>query len=103
MYKRLSENETKSNYRLILCETLALIEKQKEGMPISLCEDIYEQLLDIKESVIDRQIYTSEDDIDERYTLGGIAVKDFDDGDEMQERLCDIFGGASEYNLYPDD
>jgi hypothetical protein len=41
--------------------------------------------------------------ITERYTLGAIAVKNFDESDEIYQRLCDIFGGAIVYHELPDE
>ena len=41
-----------------------------------------------------------EDEIDERYSLGAIATNNFEEGDEIYERLCDILLGAIDYRNY---
>lgn len=102
MYQRLSEKESQLNYRKILNDTISILEKLIVDSPLALYQDIYSQLLDIKENVVERHIYTTEEEIDERYTLGGIAIKNFAPDSEIQQRLCDIFGGASDYLELPE-
>lgn len=103
MYKRLSLNQTKENYRNILNETIQLIEASPDIQQNLLYQGILYQLNDIKRNVVEEGNYLSWEDVDDHYTLGGIAMKNFTDGEEMQNRLIDIFGGACDYYDYPEE
>lgn len=97
MYKSLLENLSKSHYNNILEETMAIVDNTKDKNP-TLYACIFEQLEDMKRNVIENRIITEWDEINERYTLGTIAIQEFDEGDEMRNRLSDLFGGAVHYN-----
>jgi hypothetical protein len=99
MYQRLHLNRTKAKYRQIVEETLVQTKASLERFPlIGMYKSIYNQIVDIKENIIDKNIRFSEDDMQQRYTLGAIAVKNFDlEHEEYGQRLSDIFGGADEY------
>lgn len=102
MYKRLSENPTKSEYEKILNETIIVIETFYMDSPSQLIQSIYAQLLDIREFVVNSQSTVDDEEIFERYTLGAYAIKNFEEGNELRERLCDIFGGAIQYEEFDD-
>ncbi len=102
MYKGLEHNATKKYYRFILDETIGQIESD----PLSqtpFFQYILGQLYDIKENVVEKGIYSGWDEVNEHYTLGGFAVKNFEEGEEMRDRLCDIFGGACYYSEFPEE
>lgn len=101
MYISLSENPSKNYYIHVLEETMALIENSEEK-DSPLYSNIFEQLKDIKKNVIEHRLIKDWDGINERYTIGAIAVQFFDDNDEMQNRLCDIFGGAVRFDELKD-
>jgi len=102
MYKRLSEHPTKSEYAKILDETITFVEIYYMDPPTQLIQSIYAQLLDIREFVVKSQSIVDDEEIFERYTLGAYAVKNFEKGNELRERLCDIFGGAMQYEELDD-
>lgn len=58
----------------------------------------YYQLVDIQKNVVDEGLYSDWEQINERYTLGAIAVKNYYEDEEMYQRLCDIFGEAIIYS-----
>jgi hypothetical protein len=97
MYIGLSENYNQHNYISILNDTIRIFEKMINETPLPIYDNILQQLRDIKENVVEKQIIVDPDEIDERYSLGGIAAKNFDEDDELKERLFDIFGGACDF------
>mgnify|MGYP007056261469 CR=1 FL=1 len=101
MYQQLSSKKTKSHYKRILKDTIAIVAHLLEQAPDSLTQNIYDQLLDIQKNVVDEKIYSGWEQINERYTLGAIAVKNYEEDEEMYQRLCDIFGGAILYSEMP--
>lgn len=74
----LSDNYSKAEYILLLNETIEMFRLQCNNEEDFLSQNILEQLLDIKENVIELGVLTEWDDINERYTLGGLAVKNFE-------------------------
>lgn len=102
MYYPLSEKRTRCYYKEILEDTLSISKANLEKYNTSLWQSIVNQLLDIKDNVIEKQLITDWEEIYDRYTLGTIAIQHFNDDDEMRIRLCDIFGGAVHYFEYPD-
>lgn len=98
MYQRLSGNKTKSYYKQILKDTMSIVLDLMEQEPDQLKQIIYDQLVDIQKNVVDEGLYSEWEQINERYTLGAIAVKNYEEDDEMYQRLCDIFGGAVMYS-----
>lgn len=101
MYIDLSTNPSKCHYMNILNETMAIInESEEKENPLYV--NILNQLADLKQQVVEKRIITEWDDINERYTLGLIAIQEFEDNDEMRDRLSDIFGGAVHYNELAD-
>lgn len=62
-----------------------------------LSNNILEQLLDIKENVIELEVLSEWDEINERYTLGGLSIRNFDEDDELGLRLQNVFWGALEF------
>lgn len=95
---RLPENVTKAEYQQFLYETIEIFRIQSKNEDDELSRTILDQLLDIKENVVDLGVLTEWDEINERYTLGGLAVKNFEENDELGQRLRDVFWGALEYN-----
>jgi hypothetical protein len=104
MYQRLYLNRTKARYRQIVNETLAQTKNLLERFPeIGMYKSIYKQIEDIRENIIGKGVKFSADEIQDRYTLGAIAVKNFDlEHEEYAQRLSDIFGGADEYPASPE-
>lgn len=102
MYKRITENKTRTYYKIILDEAITLIEEAVVKTPCPLYDNILMQLHDIKMNVVKLQEITDSEEVFERYSIGAIAVKNIDDSDELQARLCDIFWGAVHYNKLSD-
>ena len=103
MYKRLEGNKTRTYYKTILDETISIIEEVVIKTPSPLYENLKRQLLDIKMNVVNQQIFSDPEEIFERYSFGAIAVKNLDDEDELQARLCDIFWGTVNYHMLSDE
>lgn len=94
----LSDNYSKAEYILLLNETIEMFRLQCNNEEDFLGQNILEQLLDIKENVIELGVLTEWDDINERYTLGGLAIKNFEKNDELGQRIQNIFLGALNYH-----
>lgn len=100
MYHPLSENKTKRYYKELLEETLSIASDNSKKHNTSMWHSIVNQIIDIKENVVQKQIFDDWEEIYDRYTLGTIAIQNFEENDEMQHRLCDIFGGAVHYKEF---
>lgn len=94
---RLPENATRIQYQQFLNETIDIFRLHSNNEDDELSHIILDQLLDIKENVVDLGVLTEWDEINERYTLGGIAIKNFDEDDELGLRIQDVFYGAVKY------
>lgn len=103
MYQRLSNNKTKAYYKQLLGETIALVSDLLQNESDILTQNIFDQLNDIQKNVVNEGLYSGWEEINERYTLGAIAVKNYEEEEEMYQRLCDIFGGAIVYHELPDE
>ena len=103
MYKKLEEEKTVQYYSELLNNTLSIAERRLTKSQSPLWISIVNQLRDIKEKVIVKQIFSDWEDVYERYTLGIIAIREIPENDEMQARLCDIFWGAVHYNELSDN
>ena len=96
MYIRLSTRRTKAYYQEIMAQAMAETDHLRKMSPeVALYEVIYAQLMDLKEQVIDRGMVIPRSVLYKRYSLGTIAVKNFDEEhDPYAQRLCDCYGGA---------
>ncbi len=92
MYDNLKEINTREQYICIVGETIEMLNNMRQYSPAY--EEMYYQLVDLKKNVIEKQTLVDPDDIDDRYSFGGMAIKSFEEGDEMRARLCDILWGA---------
>lgn len=92
------EVETQKEYRLLLDDIMKESKELVRKFPeVIMYKSILDQVLDIYE-VIKKNKKLSEDQIYSRYTLGNMAVKNFDTEHELYGRkLEDIFGGLFEY------
>ena len=96
------EKKSKSEYRRFLNEVIGWMEDIMQRVDDDIYVLIYNQLLDIKENVVDWALFTEWDEINQRYTLGGLAVKNFEEDDEMRMVLVNVFCGAIHYSEYPE-
>lgn len=96
-YMRLSENISKAEYVQFLDETIDMFRLQNNNGYDELCSSILEQLLDIKKNVVELEVLSEWDEINERYTLGGLAIKNFDENEELGLRVQEVFWGALEF------
>ena len=93
---------SKESYINLLNDTISIVESKKLiNNDEYLYEIILAQLIDIKELIVEKNELIDEDDINERYSLGSIAIKNFEEDDELRERLCDIFSGAFDFAFLP--
>ena len=98
MYTRLSHKRTKKYYREIV--DLAIEETQKllEISPeIVMYRSILNQLIDIKHTIIEQCKVFSVMDLYRKYSLGLIAVKNFDEATEYAQKLVDPYLSACYY------
>ena len=110
MYVSIESKATKTHYKEILEETreiaMSHLEKLRDeplDSPAHIVwTSILNQINDIQDNIVDNSIITEWQDIYKRYTVGLIGLQAFDDNDEMQLRLNDIFYGAVHYNEFPD-
>lgn len=103
MYIRLSTRRTKAYYQEIMAQAMAETDRLRKMSPeVALYEVIYAQLMDLKEQVIDRGMVIPRSVLYKRYSLGTIAVKNFDEEhDPYAQKLCDCYGGALDYHKMP--
>ena len=103
MYIRLSARRTKAYYQEIMAQAMAETDQLRRMSPdVAMYEVIYAQLMDLKEQVIDRGMVIPRSVLYKRYSLGTIAVKNFDEEqDPYAQKLCDCYGGAIDYHKMP--
>lgn len=94
----LSDNYSKAEYIHFLNETIEIFYPRCNNEEDILSQNILDQLLDIRENVIELGVLTEWDDINERYTLGGMAIKNFEEDDELGQRIQNVFCGALNYH-----
>jgi len=97
------EVTTKTEYRELLDnlkeETKKLVDKFPE---ITIYKSIYNQIIDIIKRINNKEIL-SEQEIYQQYSIGAIAVKNFDcDKDIYGRKLQDAFGALFEYWNLPE-
>ena len=100
MYIRLSKIMTKNYYQKILNEAINRAKQEYESIPnLSFNESIYNQLVDIKKTVVDENYAYTEAEADKKYPLGVMAIRNFDGYDkfEYKDMLVDISYGISRY------
>ncbi|ANF52011.1 hypothetical protein A0O34_16485 [Chryseobacterium glaciei] len=92
------EVNTKKEYNNLLSELSIESKNLADKYPeISIYKSIYNQIIDI-ESMISNNIKLSENDIYKKYSIGAIAVKNFDcENDIFGRKLQDLFGALFEY------
>ncbi|MFK8269250.1 immunity protein Tsi6 family protein [Capnocytophaga cynodegmi] len=101
MYIPLERNLKKSYFKELLERAIELTQKEIEATPsLSVYKSILNQLNDIKQSVVEEHIVFSEEEAQQRYSLGQIAIRYFDGYEEFEyaDILIDIAYGVP---LYP--
>ena len=108
MYKDLASDKTKTHFKEVLYETQQIVEKELEYSSDAdqedkiIWESILAQIYDIRLNIVENANMIDWEAIYERYSIGQIGLQCFDEGEEMQLRLCDIFYGAVHYCEFPD-
>ena len=104
MYTRLHTKRTKKYYREIVNLAIEETKNLMEMSPkVAIYASIYNQLVDIKQNIIEENKVFSRFELYKRYSLGMIAVKNFDENaDEYAQNLIDIYGGTFYYNKMPE-
>jgi hypothetical protein len=97
MYTPLPNTPTRSQYRILLNETISIFDELSKKTSLPLFKQILQELKDIKAFVVDIPIFDDWEKINDRFSIGAIATKNFEEGNELRDRLCDVFGGAIEY------
>ncbi|WP_312901930.1 immunity protein Tsi6 family protein [Chryseobacterium taichungense] len=92
------EVTTQKEYKNLLNELSVESKNFADKYPqVSIYKSIYNQINDIK-NAISNNIRLSENEIYERYSIGAIAIKNFDcDQEIFGRKLQDVFGGLFEY------
>lgn len=108
MYIRLSKKMTKQYFKEILFSALQEAKKDYElSSENPLNVSIYNQLLDIKRTVIEENKVYTEEKSREEYDLGLTVVRNFDGYLEQDwdypKKLIDIAGGVSRYPTMPEE
>lgn len=101
LHDRFLKQETKSNYKMFLNEAIGKFKMLADITQDPIYRLIQEQLVDIGENVVNLQIYNEWDEINERYSLGGIAIKNFGESEYIYRYLLDLFNGAIKYSDLP--
>lgn len=105
MYIALDDNMKKAYYREIVERALKITKEELIATPsLSLYKSFYNQLIDIKKTVIEENYVYSEDEANEKYPLGVMAIRAFDgyEGFEYADMLIDISYGISLYPTMPE-
>ena len=97
------EVQTKREYRDLLYSLRIESKKLSERFPtILIYKSIYDQISDIINN-LDNNIVFSDEQIYSRYSIGAIAVKNFDcDNEIFGRKLQDAFGTLFEYWNLPE-
>lgn len=106
MYTRLSKIMTKSYFRKILDDALSQAKKEYENSPnIPINQSIYNQLMDIKKTVVEENHVYSEDEANGKYFIGIQAIRNFDGYDNFpyKDMLIDIDYGIPLYPTMPEE
>lgn len=105
MYTRLHTKRTKKYYREIVDLAIEETKNLMEMSPkVAIYLSIYNQLVDIKQNIIEENKVFSRFELYKRYSLGMIAVKNFDENaDEYAQKLIDSYGGTFDYNKMPEE
>lgn len=106
MYTRLSKIMTKSYFREILQKAIEHAEHELSIAPnIPMNISFYKQLIDIKKTVVDENKIFTEDEADDKYPLGVMAIRNFDgyEGFEYKDMLVDVSYGIPFYPNMPED
>jgi hypothetical protein len=99
MYTRLEDNMTKKYYREILEAAIeqAKAEKDAIGDQVPMYVSVYNQLLDIKKTVVEKKRAYTYEQARKRYSLGVIAARNYEDAGDYQSHLFDIDWGIRYY------
>ena len=95
--------QTKEQYKELLNKTISYYETLDPN------SYILQQLLDIKKYIVEQRIYQCMDiddiwdDVDQKYSFGGYAVKNLEEDSDESETLCALFDGAINYEILTDD
>lgn len=105
MYTRLHTKRTKKYYREIVDLAIEETKNLMEMSPkVAIYASIYNQLVDIKQNIIEENKVFSRLELYKRYSLGMIAVKNFDENaDGYAQKLIDSYGGAFDYHKMPEE
>lgn len=97
MYANFKSIPTRTQYRMVLADTIEYFEKNEVVLSDSLKVHVLEQLNDIMKHLDDYESLGDVDDINERYDIGMIAINCLEDGSETQLRLSDALWGVINY------
>ncbi len=99
------KKRTKTYHREIVNLAIEETKNLMEMSPkVAIYASIYNQLVDIKQNIIEENKVFSRFELYKRYSLGMIAVKNFDENaDEYAQKLIDSYGGTFDYNKMPEE
>ena len=79
-------NETKENFKSLLNDTIDIVRGLLNTSKI--------ELEDIKEIIVTLEIPLDEDEINQRYSFGGLAIKNLRPETELYKRLTTLYYGT---------
>lgn len=99
MYVRLENKMTKKYFREIVVDALVQAEKEYNlNSDNALSQSFFNQLKDIKATVIEQNVGYTEDEAFKRYPMGVMAMRNFEDDErDYPKQLSDIVWGISRY------
>lgn len=101
MYKKLNIIPSEKQYRKIVLETIDYF-MMNHVLPEKYNRHVLDQLNDIIARISNKELFGDTDAINERYDLGAVALRCFDDNSEAQNRLIDVFWGVLHYTEIAD-
>lgn len=87
-------NETKENFKSLLNDTIDIVRGLLNTSKIELYEIVLSELEDIKEIIVTLEIPLDEDEINQRYSFGGLAIKNLRPETELYKRLTTLYYGT---------
>lgn len=99
MYTRLENKMTKRYFKEILNDALVQAENEYKINPNNaLSQSFFNQLKDIKKTVIEQNLVYTEEEAYKRYPMSVMAMRNFDDDErDYPKKISDIVWGISYY------
>ncbi len=86
----------------VLEETIMMLQRLIEESGNNYLIYILNQLIAVKNNIVNGKCMLSEAMIQRYFDFGGFAIKNFDEDDELGLRLRDLYSGLYDYNKFSD-